>query len=287
MRPKLKPVVREAGQTILVKNDKLFSFYAPLHYHPDYEIIYIKKSHGVRIIGDSIDNYSAGEIVILGPHLPHYHVSTNVSEENEPPIETIAVLFPESIIDSIKHLPEHREVSQMLEKTKFGIDLLGNTREQVQVELEKMTVVPSFQNLASLMNILNIIVQPQSEYKLISSFEYSAKKHNNEKTRMILGYIAENFLDEIKPVDVAKLLNQSQSAFCNYFKSQTGTTFSNYINMLRISKACELLLTTTQSVSVIAFEVGFANLAYFNRRFKEIKQVTPKEYRKRAVSNNI
>ena len=65
---------------------------------------------------------------------------------------------------------------------------------------------------------------------------------------MILGYIAENFLDEIKPVDVAKLLNQSQSAFCNYFKSQTGTTFSNYINMLRISKACELLLTRNNFV---------------------------------------
>ena len=60
-----KKPVKSFDQSILVKNDVLNSFYAPHHYHEDYEIIYIKKSQGIKIIGNCVGNYQTGEVVIL------------------------------------------------------------------------------------------------------------------------------------------------------------------------------------------------------------------------------
>ncbi len=280
MRAKLKPAVKSPDQSILVKNDKLQSFYAPHHYHPDYEIIYIKKSYGLRVIGNYIDNYKAGEVVVLGPELPHYHELGNMNSNDETPIETIAVLFPPSIFEINNQFPEFANLHDFLEQIKYGIELTGSTRNDIINILESMTVKPALNNFFSLFKILEILSSTDSNYNTLSTVKYDNKKLYNDKTKHILDYLADNYLNSIGIAEVAELIGLSHSGLCNFFKAQTGVTFSNYLNKLRISKACELLLTTRKNVAEIAFEVGYENLAYFNRRFKEIKNCTPKVFRK-------
>lgn len=279
MRAKLKPPIKSIDQSILVKNDKMTSFYAPHHYHSDYEIIYIKKSFGIRIIGNNIDNYQAGEVVILGPGLPHYHVEG----EAEKHIETIAVLFPQSIIESNKEFPEFAQINHALEKLKYGIKLRSQTKTYVQNILEQMSITPTAKNFFLLFSILEAITEPEATFYTLSTVQYDNKKTYNKKTKHILEYIADNYLTTINIEHVAQQAGLSKAGFCNFFKSQTGYTFSHYINLLRISKACELLATTQRNVAEIAFEVAYENLAYFNRKFKEIKGNTPKEFRKNIL----
>lgn len=284
MNIKRKTPVKSVDQSILVKNDKLTNFYAPHHYHEDYEIIYIKKSRGLRVIGNKVDNYQTGEVVIIGPRLPHYHELGSVNENDEFPIETIAVLFPESIFDLNSKYPEFSIMKKLIDRLKYGVELFGVTRIKAQAILEEMTLKPSYKNFASLFNLLDILSEDNSEFKTLSTVKYDNMRLYNEKTKHILDFISRHFQETISVGDAALKANMSTSAFCVFFKSQTGYTYSQYLNLLRISKASELLATTKSGIAEIAYEVGFENLAYFNRRFKEIKACTPKEFRIRLKS---
>lgn len=284
MRAQLKPAIKNANQSILVKNDKLKSFYAPHHYHPDYEIIYIKKSYGLRIVGNHIDNYQAGEVVILGPELPHFHQLGSVKTDDETPIETIAVLFPPSIIENNLQFPEFEALNHLVEQIKYGIELSGETKLYVQQILEDMSLQPCLHNFLSLFKILEVLAMENSSYNALSTIKYDNKKLYNDKTKPVLDYISNNYLGSISIKEAGEQIGMSESGFCNFFKTQMGVTFSQYINKLRISKACELLATTEKNVSEIAYQIGYENLAYFNRRFKETKGMTPKSYRSNLVN---
>lgn len=277
MTVKRKAPIKHRDQSILVKNDRMKSFYAPHHYHQDYEIIYIKKSSGIRVIGNNINNYSSGEVVILGPRLPHYHVVGDVDPNDDSPIETIAVLFPESLFDNNSNIPEFNSLSTIIEDIKYGIELKGECQVKVQQILEKMTLEASYLNFIALFQIMSILQTGRGKYKRLSSIKYDNLRLYDTRMKKTLDYISNNFQSSISVGATAQYAGMSLSGFSTTFKSQTGYTFSQYINLLRISKAAELLVTSHRGVAEVAYEVGYENLAYFNRKFKEIKQKTPRE----------
>lgn len=284
MDAKEKAPVKSIDQSILVKHDILRNFYAPHHYHEDYEIIYVKKSQGLRVIGNKVDNYKPGEVLIIGPRLPHYHELSVTDKTDEYPIENIAVLFPESIFELNNQYPEFSKTKLLIDQLKYGIELKGKTRLKAQNILENMTLKPSYKNFVSLFKLIEILVEEDSNYSTLSTVKYENMRLYNEKTKHVLDFISKHFQENISVGTVADKATMSTSSFCVFFKSQTGYTYSQYLNLLRVSKASELLVTTQKGIAEIAYEVGFENLAYFNRRFKEIKKCTPKEFRNKLVS---
>jgi AraC-like DNA-binding protein len=90
-----------------------------------------------------------------------------------------------------------------------------------------------------------------------------------------------HFHEAINLKQVADLIYMSESNFCKFFKKATGTTFSDYVNDLRITEACHMLLYTDETISHIANACGFESLSYFNRVFLKKKKHTPSEFRKR------
>lgn len=278
-----KPPVKKPNQSILVKNDRLKSFYAPHHYHQDYEIIYIKKSQGIRVVGNSIDNYKSGEVVILGPRLPHYHVASIAEGGADYPIETIAVLFPEALFESNKSFPEFSFLESVLDAMSYGIELQGTCLSEACKTLESMTLEPSYQNFKALFDILSSLHTSPNAYRRLSTVKYDNMRQYDARMKGILEYIYTHFQSKLKVGGVARHAGMSLSGFSVYFKAQTKHTFSQYLNLLRISKACELLASTPKSISEIAYETGYENLAYFNRKFKEIKKQAPKEFRANIV----
>ena len=81
---------------------------------------------------------------------------------------------------------------------------------------------------------------------------------------------------------VAAELGMSESRFSRFFRRSTGNTFTDFVNRVRINRACQLLMESQRAVGHICYEVGFNNLANFNRRFLEIKGMTPTEFRRQA-----
>ena len=82
--------------------------------------------------------------------------------------------------------------------------------------------------------------------------------------------------------EVCARFGMTESKFSRYFRRVTGNTYTDFVNRLRINKACQLLMETDRYVTNVCYDVGFNNLANFNRRFLQIKGMTPKEFRRQS-----
>ena len=82
--------------------------------------------------------------------------------------------------------------------------------------------------------------------------------------------------------EFAAELGMSESRFSRFFRRATGNNFIDFVNRVRISRACLLLMETNRYITHICYDVGFNNVANFNRRFLEIKGMTPSEFRRQA-----
>ena len=99
----------------------------------------------------------------------------------------------------------------------------------------------------------------------------------------IVQFINENYAESISGGEVAALVKMSESRFSRYFSKATDSTFTGYVNRVRVHKACELLMHSDAQISSICYAVGFNNVANFNRRFLEVKGMAPREFRRQAM----
>ncbi len=92
-------------------------------------------------------------------------------------------------------------------------------------------------------------------------------------------FIQQNFKQEITLQQAASVSGLQIHSFCRFFKSLTNRTFSDFLNEVRIAFASKLLLQSDLPVTQIALECGYSNISYFNRCFKKINKISPKDYR--------
>lgn len=109
--------------------------------------------------------------------------------------------------------------------------------------------------------------------KIKSSYDFSTEK--------IVHYCCENFTSsEISLKFLSKELHFSESYISHIFTDKLGITFNDFINHQRIEQVCRLLRYSNKSITDISFACGFSSQATFNRVFKKIMNVSPKEYRR-------
>ena len=88
-----------------------------------------------------------------------------------------------------------------------------------------------------------------------------------EKIDKVIAYIHEHYTQNLRAEQLAELVHMSTNHFHRFFKQRTEQTFTEFVNQLRVGKACSLLLTTDFPVSAISYRCGFNNISNFNRRF--------------------
>ncbi len=108
----------------------------------------------------------------------------------------------------------------------------------------------------------------------------SPKDVKTQKTLELINlYIMHNANRKFKLEDIASHVNMSRFAFCSFFRKYTGKTFFTYLEEYRIRLACKLLEGGNTTISDVCYKSGFNDIPYFNRTFKRIMGVSPKEYR--------
>lgn len=269
------------------------------HYHTEYELAYINYPHGKRIAGNSIATFEGGDLVFYGPNLPHawLHEPMVGTEEGAAynaglSHSAIVVHFSESCLgDSFFAIPEMSAIQAILKKSTRGLVIYGEARKRIAQWMTKLADDTGSRRVILLLQILEEL-STTKEHDLLSSAGYWDNLNDHDAMRMssIYEYILQNFTKEIALDDMAMQAHISPSAFCRYFKARTKRTLKEFINDLRINYACQLLEENRHSITQICFEVGFNNISNFNRRFKEIKGITPQQYRINIVGvhhNNI
>jgi AraC-like DNA-binding protein len=118
-----------------------------------------------------------------------------------------------------------------------------------------------------------------TEIHLLNYSDYSIGR-----LKKVREYVIANFKNKIKIHDVAEIANMTTHAFCKYFKQSTKKTFMTFLAELRVCHAKKLLIENGQPISDICSKSGFDNLSNFNRRFKAITKMTPKEFRSQYIN---
>jgi AraC-like DNA-binding protein len=266
-----------------LKIDVLPHIEVPWHYHPEYELIFIEKSHGTLVIGDCIDHFKDGDMVFIGPNTPHIMKNDDMyyKKESEERVIAWVVHFKEdSFGKEFFLLPEMRKIKEMLTNSFKGIRIKGSTKYKIIQCLKNLHASDYSQRIIVLLQILQLIAQSEDlEYLASDNFVESFKQSSNQKLYQIYEYVSKNFQQKIDLDEAAKVANMSKTAFCRFFKNKTQKTFSEFLNEMRINYAQKLLAEDKLSVAQIAYECGFNSPSYFNKQFKAKTGIAPLEMR--------
>ena len=252
------------------------------HNHPEYELTLTLNSRGQRYIGNSIEPYNDGDLVLVGPNLPHTWNSTGKLETANPHIALIMWFKGEWIEALIKLVAELHPVEKLLFSAPRELVFSAETSLKVRPLIEEMSQLEPVARLTSLLQILVVLGQEPNPHYLTSPENVQAENTNEDRARIerILDYIHTHYRLEISNAEVADLASLSLSGFHRLFRRHMRMSLSDYLTYLRIGEACSLLINTDQPVAYIADTVGYGNLANFNRQFRALKQLTPREFRK-------
>ncbi len=252
------------------------NFKMAFHFHPEYELVYIIKGSGLRYIGDSIQKFQSGDMVFVGPNLGHMWISDeNKKEENA---EAFVLQFSGELFASMINTPEFRSIKSLLERANSGLKIISDIQDIIFDLMEYLRNSEGPESIIKLIEILNLMSKNESIRSLNLSEKSNASGNQDKRISAVFQYVKAFYKEKISVDQAASMANMEKSAFCRFFKGKTQKTFTQFLNESRIDRACELLLKNEFSISQIAFECGFNNLANFYRQFKKITGKTPGEY---------
>jgi len=287
MKPILEKLTPEPECSFVLQKDSFPYYPTPWHYHPEYELVLVLKSSGKKIIGDHISNFKDGDLVLMGPNLPHVYDNDPAYYEKDSQLkaEAIVIHFSDNFLgNTFFNLPEMAKVRQLLNASRQGLQITGRQRKEIAKRMEKMLELSPPQRLTELLNILIGLSQTEAYSYLASpGFVQNYGNANAKRLDPVLAYLMQHFAEDISLEEVASIANMSPQSFCRFFKHCTRKTFLTFLNELRIGYACRLIGDNHYSISEICYKSGFNNLSNFNRQFKRVMHKTPSEYKKAYV----
>ncbi|WP_164849918.1 AraC family transcriptional regulator [Mucilaginibacter limnophilus] len=265
-----------------VREDILPYMYNRWHYHPELELTMIRKGRGICMVGDSMEDFEDGDIVLLGANLPHMwrNCAEYFTQHSDLHIETIAIHFDENFWgNTFGNLPELKCLRELFDKAKLGLKIKGQTREALQHKIEQTLQASGIKRIEYLLHMLELIASSDSCVTLSSTgFAKAVYVNNSDKINDIFNYTFANFKRKLTINEIAAAVNLSPHSFCRYFKTRTLKTYWQFLTEVRVGYACKLLIQNRMSISRVCYESGFHNLSNFNRCFKFIIKKSPLQY---------
>jgi AraC-like DNA-binding protein len=227
-----------------------------------------------------------GDLVFIGRNLPHVWIADK--EMRTPGSRTLEmvflqfslnVLFPQLIA-----LPEMSNVKRAVDMSERGIQIVGQTLNEVSEIMLQLPYLKSFERMLSFFKMLDIIGLSQTNIQLASK-DFMKKRFvtGNKRIEVIHEYLMNNYREEVNLEKIASLANMAKGSLCRFFKMNMGITVFEYLNKLKIEFACKLLMDRDLSILEVCLDSGFNNLSHFNKQFKKITGFPPTEYRKQFI----
>lgn len=254
------------------------------HYHDEYELHLITSTSGKAFVGDWIGPFQSGHLVLTGPRLPHNWVSMDIPDGGVAQRDLVIQFPHEPLVKAAENIAELREVLPLLERAKHGIEFFGMSDTAAR-HWQRVKHARGLRRLTAFCDYLADLAAC-TDYRLLSSVQLQSDDDDASMDQIheVVSRITDHLADEHSASALAAELGMSESRFSRFFRKATGNTFTDFVNRVRISRACQLLMDTDQQVTHICYEVGFNNVANFNRRFLDIKGMTPSEFRKQSLT---
>jgi AraC-like DNA-binding protein len=286
MRPYLEHIASSQDSSWTLFDRRLPAIPFEWHYNTEYELTLTRNSRGQRFIGDSIAPYDDGDLVLIGPRIPHTWCSSADVIPGEPH-QALVLWFTQGLVESLirPHLELH-PILRLLDQSLRAVAFSDAARSRAQPIILAMLTQSPGERLPGLLQLLLLLAADREATLLTSPLPTAATESqrlspaSEERIGRVLRHLSDHYREEPSIAELARIAALSRSSLHRLFKLQTGATIHEHIARLRIGNACALLLNTDHPITLIADHVGYRNLAHFNRQFKTLKHRTPREFRR-------
>lgn len=250
-------------------------FGAPFAHHPEYEVVYIVRGRGTRVIGQRIEAFEDGDLLLLGPNLPHWWKplrpeGVSLGEEAH------VVQFPETFFDhSIFDLVEFAPLKELTDLASRGATF---KKTDAIVDLFRdMDHCPRPVRWLRLMELL-VELHRQGAQRLLLEIPYEHLEP--ERMERAIARLLEDLRDPPPLTVLAEEMGISRVRFSELFKRTTGMNYPRFIHHQRITSICQELATSRRSITDMAHDHGYQNLSTFHRAFRQVTETHPLDYRR-------
>lgn len=248
-----------------------------LHQHAEWELSYVITGGGLRFVGDQVEPFSYGEIILLPPNIPHCWSFDELNHDQEGKVEYITIIFSNELFDKCSYVfLEMNDYVSQIKQFRQGISFEGDSLLKLQAMMKGMLLQNNIEQLASLINLF-FMVASSCETSIVGYCMNPNK--GTEKMQEVYRFVFNNFHHRIALADAAKYVGMNRSSFCTFFKRMKGESFVSFLNKYRIDASCQMLRQTTIPIADICFATGFSDIPHYNRTFKELKGITPTQFR--------
>lgn len=289
MKLKYKQTERRPENSFHVRQERIPCIEQDWHFHNELELIYFIKSTGTLYVGNSIGNFVAGELYMIGSNVPHLFINYKEYYENhieDEAVNLIVIKFdPDFLGSQFMRLTETKKLESLFQNANRGLKFSKAVSYLAHNHILGLVNNQGLSNIVGLLKILDILSVSENYTPLCS--EVIVNQYNkSERDRMakVISFITENFDKKIELEEVASIAYMTPNSFCRYFKKRTHKSFTQYLNEIRLRNACKLLIEGESQISSICYQCGFNTLTNFNKQFKSLMKETPTQYLERYKS---
>lgn len=288
MKPQLLRLSTEPSESFAIRKDLSPDVNNKWHYHTEIELIHFNKGKGAQFVGDSIQRFQPGDILLLGSELPHwlrfdepfFEKDTNLNVDVR-----VSHFSPSFLGEAFFNIPESKMIKDLLETSKRGIKVGGSAKKVVGELMERMLNSQGIERILILLQALQEIANCPGN-SILSSVGFKHDYNESERLNDLYSFVLKHFKRKISLEEIATVANVSPHSFCRFFKTKSGKTFSQFVLELKVGHACKLLIEGNLNVKQVCFESGFNNFGCFHKYFKKITGKSPAMYQKEFLNRN-
>jgi AraC-like DNA-binding protein len=255
------------------------AFDAPYHFHPEIELLLMESSRGTRYVADSIEPYAPGDLVLIGANVPHVFVR----QASSGPAASLVVQFRRDFLgEPFFGRPEMRELEQLLTHANDGLHFGAATVRWAAPLLHRMLESQGARRVTILLDLLARLARAPARPLATSAFQQQIRQEDLARLDRVLTYAEAHYHEDVAMAEVAKVAALTPTSFSRWFSAATGKPFVQFLTDIRMAHAYHALTETGRTVTEIAFDCGFNSVSHFIHRFREIRGVSPREFRRRV-----
>ncbi|HUK23652.1 MAG TPA: AraC family transcriptional regulator [Terriglobales bacterium] len=285
MRCQFEHVTFPKGCSIRIYHRQVASIPFEWHHHPVYELTLTLNSRGWRFIADHIAHYDAHDLVLVPSDMPHTWASTAAINESLPHTALVVWFTREWALKAADACREIAPLRKLINRSGAGLRFPVEAAARMESRLPELLSESPLKRLHATQELLCELADTPAMPLATQTATRPELSSESRQLVRVLERLHQNFDHPIRLDELCKLANLSARSLHRLFVRHIGENFSDYLGRLRIGRACMLLVETERPISVIASETGFSNLSNFNRRFRQARHMTPKEFRRFAAEH--
>lgn len=279
MKPILEKPRLDAERSSLVafaRSGRVFAW--NWHHHPEFELTWIRRGRGKRLVGDHQEDYAEGDLVLLAPGVPHTWASRG--GRGSLAQQAVVVQFgSECFPPELLRRPEFLGVTRLLADAARGLAFPPTVARRAGAAMLRLTERDGVAAWSELAAVLDALAKSGEARPLASARHAGRRGRSGERLDRVHALIEDSYRESVPLAAAARRGGLSASALTRLLRRRTGQSYVQARNARRVQEACRLLTETDSPVATVALEAGFENLAHFHQMFRRLMQTTPRSYR--------